>query len=80
MSTTGTVQFRRFDVVGARELRDTVALIHRGAYAAGDASSDAFASESAFMRRFDAYTTQSGFDLVIAYQDSEPIGQTWDGH
>ncbi|MGH3828054.1 MAG: GNAT family N-acetyltransferase [Pseudonocardiaceae bacterium] len=74
MSTTGTVRFRRFDVAGARELRDTVALIHRGAYAA---SSDAFASESAFMRRFDAYTARPGFDLVVVYQDNEPIGQTW---
>lgn len=29
------------------------------------------------MQRFDAYTSRSEFDLVIAYHGSEPIGQTW---
>lgn len=77
MSGANVVQFRRFDRAGARERRDTVALIHRDAYAADNASRDAFASDSAFMQRFDAYTSRSEFDLVIAYQGSEPIGQTW---
>lgn len=77
MSGASAVQFRRFGRAGARERRDVVALIHRGAYAAGNASRDAFASDSAFMQRFDAYTSRSEFDLVIAYHGSEPIGQTW---
>lgn len=77
MSDASAVQFRRFDRAGAREQRDIVALIHREAYAADNASKDAFASERAFMQRFDAYTSRSEFDLVIAYHGSEPIGQTW---
>ncbi len=77
MNGARTVQFRRFDRAGAREQRDVVVLIHRDAYAADNASRDAFASDSAFMQRFDAYTSRSEFDLVIAYQASEPIGQTW---
>jgi hypothetical protein len=74
VGSTSVVQFRRLDAAGARELRDVIALIHRDAYAA---SNDAFARESAFMQRFDAYTSHSEFDLVIAYQGSEPMGQTW---
>ncbi|MDQ2883105.1 MAG: GNAT family N-acetyltransferase [Actinomycetota bacterium] len=77
MSGVSAVQFRRFDRAGARERRDIVALIHRDAYAADNASRDAFASDSAFMQRFDAYTSRSEFDLVIAYRGDEPIGQTW---
>jgi GNAT superfamily N-acetyltransferase len=77
VNDASAVQFRRFDRAGAREQRDIVALIHREAYAADNASKDAFASERAFMQRFDAYTSRSEFDLVIAYHDSEPIGQTW---
>jgi GNAT superfamily N-acetyltransferase len=77
VSGPSAVQFRRFDRAGAREQRDIVALIHRDAYAADNASRDAFAGESAFMQRFDAYTSRSEFDLVIAYRCNEPIGQTW---
>jgi GNAT superfamily N-acetyltransferase len=29
------------------------------------------------MRRFDAYTWNNTFDLVIAYVDGEPAGQSW---
>ncbi|MGH6630074.1 MAG: hypothetical protein ACREB3_10115, partial [Burkholderiales bacterium] len=29
------------------------------------------------LQRFDAYTSRSEFDLVIAYHGSEPIGQAW---
>jgi GNAT superfamily N-acetyltransferase len=77
VSDASTVQFRRFDRADARKRRDIVALIHRAAYSADNASRDAFASDSAFMQRFDAYTSRLEFDLVIAYHRSEPIGQTW---
>jgi len=72
------VRLRRFDCAGACERRDIVALIHRGAYAAHDASGGAFASESAFMQRFDVYISHPDCDLVIAYHSSEPIGQSWE--
>jgi GNAT superfamily N-acetyltransferase len=69
--------FRRYDAGGARAERDTVAEIHSDAYAQRIASGDPFYSVDAFMQRFDAYTVRLGFDLVIAYIDGEPVGQTW---
>jgi GNAT superfamily N-acetyltransferase len=69
--------FRRYDAAGARAERDTVAAIHRDAYAEKIASGDPFSSVEAFMQRFDAYTVRLGFDLVIASIDGEPVGQAW---
>lgn len=69
--------FTRYDTGGARTVRDTVALIHRGAYVDRIASGDPFYTVDAFMNRFDAYTSRDGFDLVIAALDSEPVGQAW---
>jgi hypothetical protein len=43
----------------AGSCRPGCGLIHRDAYAADNASRDEFASESAFMRRFDVYTSRS---------------------
>jgi GNAT superfamily N-acetyltransferase len=69
--------FRRFDTQGARAQRDTVALIHRDAYAAVIDAGDPFEFPEAFMKRFDAYTARPTFDLVIAQINEEPAGQTW---
>lgn len=69
--------FRHYDAPGARAVRETVALIHRDAYADVIASGDPFASHEAFMRRFDAHTIRSAFDLVLAYAGDEPVGQAW---
>jgi GNAT superfamily N-acetyltransferase len=69
--------FRRYDAVGARAIRDTVELIHHEAYATAIERGDPFESGDAPMRRFDAYTSRDGFDLVVAYLDGEPVGQAW---
>lgn len=71
------VSFRRYGAAAARQLRDTVEEIYVRSYVDAIASADPFDSVDAFMHRFDSYTSQSDFDLVIAYQGSEAIGQTW---
>lgn len=71
------VTFRRYGAAAARQLRDTVEEIYVRSYVDAIASADPFDSVDAFMHRFDSYTSQSDFDLVIAYQGSEAIGQTW---
>lgn len=57
-----------YNVAEARRLRDTVEAI---------ASGDPFNSIDTFMRRFDSYAAQPEFDLVVAYQNDEAIGQAW---
>jgi GNAT superfamily N-acetyltransferase len=71
------VTFRRHGSASARAIHETVALIHSDAYAARIKSGDPFSGEQAFMQRFDAYTSQGGFDLVVAYTGDEPVGQAW---
>ncbi|WP_280183588.1 GNAT family N-acetyltransferase [Nocardia cyriacigeorgica] len=70
-------EFRRFDHIGARELRDTVRDVYARAYAKAIATGDPFESLEASMDRFDAYLRAPGFDLVVLYLDGEPIGQAW---
>jgi ribosomal protein S18 acetylase RimI-like enzyme len=71
------LEFRRLSAEGAREARDTVELVYEDAYAAAIASGDPFESLDASMERFDSYAANPLLDLVIAYQDGEPAGQTW---
>lgn len=71
------VTFRRYEAAGAREVRAAVEAIYKDSYTEAIASGHAFDSVETFMRRFDAYTKGSGFDMVIAYLDGEPVGQTW---
>jgi GNAT superfamily N-acetyltransferase len=71
------LEFRRYDAGGARSIRDTVELIHHEAYAAAIERGDPFESGDTPMRRFDAYTARDSFDLVVAFLDGEPVGQTW---
>lgn len=71
------VTFCRYNVAEARQLRDTVETIYVRSYVEAIASADPFDSIEAFMLRFDSYTSQPDFDLVIAYHGSEAIGQTW---
>jgi hypothetical protein len=71
------LHFHRYDAPGAREIRDTVALIHRDAYAQRIEPGDSFESHEAFMQRFDAYAAGGGFDLAVAYLDDQPAGQAW---
>ena len=67
-----TVTFRRYDATAARDLRGMVAQIHDDAYAERINSGDSFDTTEAFMRRFDAYTSREGFDLVVAYYKRQP--------
>ncbi|MER7133078.1 GNAT family N-acetyltransferase [Streptosporangium saharense] len=71
------VTFQRLDAAEARQHRDLVADIHRDAYAERIATGDGFASGEAFLRRFDAYTSRDGFDLVFAHVDGVAVGQAW---
>lgn len=71
------VTFRRYDAAGAKTVRDLVADIHRDAYGER-VTADAFASDGAFMRRFDAYTARHGFDLIMAVDAAgDVVGQAW---
>ncbi|QFG22858.1 GNAT family N-acetyltransferase [Actinomadura sp. WMMB 499] len=75
---TPELEFRRHDAVQARAVRATVEEIYRDAYADAIASGDPFDSPEHFMTRFDAYTdSDRGFEMVVAYLDGEPVGQTW---
>lgn len=51
--------------------------VYKGSYTEAIASGDPFDTVEAFMRRFSAYTSSSGLDLVISYDGGEPVGQTW---
>lgn len=70
-------EFRRFDHIGARKIRDTVQDVYRRAYVDLIATGDPFESLEASMERFDSYLRAPGFDLVVLYLDGEPIGQAW---
>jgi ribosomal protein S18 acetylase RimI-like enzyme len=71
------IEFRRYDATCASAVRETVALIHRDAYASVIASGDPFESHEAFMQRFDKHAENPSLDLVIAYVGDEPVGQIW---
>ncbi|MGH4010103.1 MAG: GNAT family N-acetyltransferase [Pseudonocardiaceae bacterium] len=79
MGSTGDadVTFRRYDADSAREIRAVVEAVYVGSYVDAIDSGDPFDSVEAFMHRFDAYTSGSGFDLVVAYQGDDAVGQTW---
>jgi hypothetical protein len=64
-------------VAETRQLRDTVETVYARSYIEAIASGDPFDSIEAFMCRFDSYASQSNFDLVVAYQHNEAIGQAW---
>ncbi|MEV7013044.1 GNAT family N-acetyltransferase [Streptosporangium sp. NPDC051022] len=75
--TTDRVTFQHLDAAGAQEHRDLVADLHRDAYAERIATGEGFAGTEAFLRRFDAYTTRDGFDLVFAHVNGIAVGQAW---
>jgi GNAT superfamily N-acetyltransferase len=69
--------FQRYDGTSAREVRATVEAIYQDSYTDAIASGDPFDSVETFMHRFEAYTAGIGFDMIVAYHNSEPVGQTW---
>ncbi|RBO91350.1 GNAT family N-acetyltransferase [Nocardia puris] len=70
-------EFRRFDNIAARGIRDVVQDVYRRSYVDAIASGDPFDSPVQFMQRFDNYTNAAGFDLVVAFIAGEPVGQSW---
>lgn len=71
------VTFCRYNAAEARRLRGTVEEIYVRSYVEAIASADPFGRIDAFMHRFDSYASRPDFDLVVAYQGSEAIGQAW---
>lgn len=77
-STAGNdITFRRYTATEARQRRNTIETVYISSYVDAIASGDPFDSVEAFMHRFDSYTSQSTFDLVVAYRGAEAIGQIW---
>ncbi len=68
---------RRYSGPDARRLRSTVEAIYACSYTDAIASGHSFDSIAAFMSRFDSYVAVPGFDMVVAYQSTDAIGQTW---
>ncbi|HEY6424408.1 MAG TPA: GNAT family N-acetyltransferase [Pseudonocardiaceae bacterium] len=77
MTASTDVTFRRYDAAGARQIRAVVEAVYMGSYVDAIASGDPFDSVEAFMHRFDSYASRSTFDLVVAYQGDDAVGQTW---
>jgi GNAT superfamily N-acetyltransferase len=78
MTGLPSLTFERYDAEAASSARAAVETVYRDAYFEAVASDDPFNGPEPFMRRFDAYTRPGrGFDLVIAYADTEPVAQAW---
>jgi GNAT superfamily N-acetyltransferase len=75
--TANHLEFRRYNAARALELRPVVEEIYSRSYLDAIATGGPFHSVSAFMTRFDSYVRHAGFDLVVAYDQDEPAGQTW---
>ncbi|MFI0446926.1 GNAT family N-acetyltransferase [Actinomadura sp. 6N118] len=71
------VTFEHFDGPAAHRLRDLVGEIDQDARADKVEAGSVFDSLDEFLRRFDAYVQRTGFDLVLAHLDGQPVGQAW---
>jgi ribosomal protein S18 acetylase RimI-like enzyme len=78
MSVEG-LTFRRFDAVQARAVADAVEDIYRHSYVDAIASGDPFDAPETFMMRFRSYTSRddSGFAMIHALVEGQPVGQIW---
>jgi ribosomal protein S18 acetylase RimI-like enzyme len=72
-----TLTFRRYNAEEARGARDVVQAVYEHAYWQNIESGDAFSQPIAFMGRYDAYASNPLFDLVVAFDGDEPVGQAW---
>lgn len=72
-----SLTFHRYRAQEARSIRTQVEHVYRHSYVKAIASGDPFDSIDAFMHRFDAYTASPTFDLVVAYDGTRAVGQTW---
>src|SRR5260370_34657801 len=76
MNDPAPLTFRRYSGPAARDVGATVEAIYRDSYTS-EQQADPFNSPETWMRRFEAYTSGSGFELVIGYAQGEPAGQAW---
>lgn len=69
---------QRYDAAGARAIRNVVQSIYERSYADAIASGNPFDSISAFMDRFDKYSSNPDLDMAVAYDaGSHALGQIW---
>ena len=71
------LEFRRYDAEAAPSATGIVEAVFRGAYFRAIEEGDPFDTPEAFMTRFGSYARNPGIDLVVAFEDGEPVGQTW---
>ena len=72
-----SLAFRRLDGAASRRDRAAIEAVYREGYWESIEAEDPFNSPAAFMGRFDSYAAVPGFELVIADQDGDAVGQTW---
>jgi GNAT superfamily N-acetyltransferase len=70
-------EFRRYDAKASQSASDIVEAVFRGAYFRAIEAGDPFDTPDAFMKRFDSYARNPLIDLVVAFEDGEPVGQAW---
>lgn len=69
------ITFNRYDGSTAKTIREVVEQIY---VASREISADdPFRAPAAFMDRFDHYRKRPGFDMIVASQAGQPVGQTW---
>lgn len=71
------LSFLRVSGVEARAHRDEVEQVYRRSYVEAIKRGEPFDSVETFMSRFDSYASNPQLDLIIAYDETHGIGQTW---
>ncbi|WP_280496455.1 hypothetical protein [Nocardia asiatica] len=71
------VVLQSFSSEAARAIRDTIADVQARGYADAIAAGNPFESTEAFMERFELYSGNPGFSMVLATIDGEPVGQAF---
>ncbi|WP_051187910.1 GNAT family N-acetyltransferase [Nocardia tenerifensis] len=71
------VVLQRFTGEQAKEIRDTIADVHARGYADAIATGDPFESTEAFMQRFEKYSLNPGFSMILGTIDDEAVGQAF---
>jgi GNAT superfamily N-acetyltransferase len=71
------VTFKRYDATEARQLSKTIEALYKESYVEAIARGRPCDTVEAFMERFKNHCARPDLDLVIAYHDGAPVGQTW---
>lgn len=77
MTSPHSLAFKRLDAEAARRSSTTIEDLYVRSHQDAIKSGDPFRSTATFMERFDRYTKTPGFDLLVAYEEGDPIGLTW---